>query len=250
MRKLDGTTAVVTCGSSGMSLASTKLFAQEGAHVYVFGSNAVEVAAAQEQIGTGCTGVHGDITSAVDPDALYARIDRERGQLDVVFANAAVIRVRAFPEVTAYHYDREFDVNVRGTFFTVQKALPLLPDGASVILTSSIANFGGTAGFSVYGATKAAVRSFARSWSSDLRNRRIRVNRLSPGPMVTPMVAKKGRSIEQAQAFRAKALDEIPLGRYTASPTRPAKTAPSFPASTCASTAAWAKSKSSHQETA
>lgn len=214
MAKLESKTALVTGGSSGIGLAAARLFAQEGAHVYIFGPDAAEVADAQGQIGAGCTGVHGDITSAASLDSLYERIGRERGKLDVVFANAGVIRVQTFPHVTEEHFDREFDVNVRGTFFTVQKALPLLPDGASVILTSSIANFGGTAGFCVYSATKAAVRSFARSLSNELGARRIRVNSLSPGPTVTPIAAKMGRSDEQAAAFRAKALQQIPLGRY------------------------------------
>jgi NAD(P)-dependent dehydrogenase (short-subunit alcohol dehydrogenase family) len=186
MGKLDGKTALVTGGSSGIGLATAKRFVIEGAHVFITGRREPELATAVREIGRNLTAVRGDVSNLDDLDRLFARIEREKGRLDVVFANAGVARYAPLGTITEDLYDSIFDVNVKGLLFTVQKALPLLPDGASIIVNASIVASKGLPANSVYSATKAAVRSFARTWTTDLKPRRIRVNAVSPGATDTP----------------------------------------------------------------
>ncbi|MBN6040261.1 SDR family NAD(P)-dependent oxidoreductase [Amycolatopsis sp. 195334CR] len=186
MGQLEGKTAVVTGGGAGIGLAAARRLAAEGAHVFITGRREAELEKAVIAIGD-ATAVPGDVSVASDVDRLYERV-RERGRgLDVVFANAGVNPLATLAELTEEVHDKIFDINVKGTFFTVQKALPLLNDGASVVLTGSTAGEGGAAGMSAYGASKAAVRAYARAWASELGGRGIRVNVVSPGPVKTPL---------------------------------------------------------------
>src|SRR6266480_4599824 len=199
MGKLDGKIALVTGGNSGIGLATAKEFAGEGAYVFITGRREPELAAAVKEIGSNVTGVQGDVSNLGDLDRLFAQIKREKGRLDIVFANAGVAKVAPFGEITEEHYDSIFNINVKGLLFTVQKALPLLPDGASVILNASVVACRGLPSNSVYSATKAGVRSFARTWTTDLKDRRIRVERSKPGPIDTPGLNKLMASSEAGQ---------------------------------------------------
>src|SRR5205807_7390237 len=182
MGKLEGKTALVTGGSSGIGLATAKRFVKEGAYVFITGRREPELARAVKEIGRNVTAVQGDVSDLGDLDRLFARVKREKGKLVVLFANAGVAKYAPLGTITEEFYDSIFDINVKGLLFTVQKALPLLPDGASIILNASIVASRGLPTNSVYAATKAAVRSFARTWATDLKDRRIRVNAISPGP--------------------------------------------------------------------
>src|SRR5258707_4484418 len=186
MNKLEGKIALITGGNGGIGLATAKRFVNEGAYVFVTGRRDAELAAAVEAIGRNVTGVQGDVSNLADLDRLFSQIKQEKGRLDIVFANAGIGKLAAFGSITEELYDLTFDINVKGLLFTVQKALPLLPDGASIILNASIVASKGLAANSVYSATKAAVRSFARTWTTDLKARRIRVNAVSPGSTDTP----------------------------------------------------------------
>jgi NAD(P)-dependent dehydrogenase (short-subunit alcohol dehydrogenase family) len=212
-KKLEGKVAVITGANSGMGLATAQRFVAEGAHVVITGRRQKELDEAVKLIGKNVTGVQGDVAKLADLDRLYAVVKQKHGRVDVVFANAGVGELVPFGEVTEAHFDRLFNINVKGLLFTVQKALPLMPDGASVILNASIATIKGVAAFSVYSATKAAVRSFARTWTTDLKARKIRVNAISPGPIDTPIfdtVAATPADVEKVKSGFAAA---VPLGR-------------------------------------
>ncbi len=213
MGKLEGKIALVTGGNSGIGLATAKQFVNEGAYVFITGRREPELAAAVKEIGRNLTGVQGDVSNLADLDRLFAQIKREKGKLDIVFANAGVAKYASFGTITEEHYDSIFGINVKGLLFTVQNALPLLPDGASIILNASIVASKGLSTNSVYSATKAAVRSFARTWTTDLKDRRIRVNAVSPGPIETPglndLVASTGAGEERLKMIS----NNVPLGR-------------------------------------
>jgi NAD(P)-dependent dehydrogenase (short-subunit alcohol dehydrogenase family) len=207
MGKLDGKVAVVTGGTSGMGLASARRFVREGAQVFIMGRRQTELDAAVKEIGGNITGVRGDIAQLADLDRLYETVKKSAGHIDIVFANAGGGEVVPLDSVSAEHFDRIFDVNVRGTLFTVQKSLPLLRDGASIILTGSIASVKGIPGFGVYSASKAAIRSFVRTWTLELKDRKIRANVISPGTIDTPILA--GLPSEGI----AQLVAAIPMGR-------------------------------------
>src|SRR5438067_11083274 len=213
MGKLESKIALVTGGNSGIGLATAKRFVNEGAYIFITGRRKPELDTAVKEIGGSLTAVQGDVSNLGDLDRLFAQIKREQGKLDIVFANAGVARYAAFGKITEEFYDSIFNVNVKGLLFTVQKALPLLPDGASVILNASIVASKGLAANSVYSATKAAVRSFARTWTTDLKDRRIRVNAISPGPIDTPGLSKLMASSEASQQRMAAISTIVPLGR-------------------------------------
>jgi len=210
MNKLEGKIALVTGGNSGIGLATAKQFVNEGAYVFITGRRKPELAAAIKEIGRNVTGVQGDVANLGDLDRLFAQIKREKGKLDIVFANAGVAKYAPFGTITEEHYDSIFNINVKGLLFTVQKALPLLPDGASIILNASIVASKGLPDWSVYSATKAAVRSFARTWTRDLKDRRIRVNAVSPGYTDTA----PWHSIEAAEERMKFISNSVPLGRF------------------------------------
>ncbi len=208
MDRLAGKTAVVTGGGSGIGLASAKRFIDEGAFVYIFGRRQAALDAAAGTLGENARAVQGSVADPADLDRLYATIRAERGGLDILFANAGTGAFAALGEITADHYDQIFDVNVKGLLFTVQKGLPLMKAGGSIILTGSTTGEMGTPQFSVYSATKAAVRNFARSWAQDLRGTGIRVNVLSPGPTRTDLAL----AVVGEAAFEAMGAT-TPLGR-------------------------------------
>lgn len=215
MDRLAGKIALITGGNSGIGLATAKRFVEEGAYVFITGRRQSELATAVKDVGGNVTGVQGDVSNLADLDRLFARIKEEKGRLDIVFANAGVAKFATLSDITEELYDRTFDINVKGVVFTVQKALPLLPDGASIILNASIVASKGLPMNSVYSATKAALRSFARSWTSDLKDRRIRVNAISPGVIDTPGLASL---LASASAGAAKdrtnlVMSNIPMGR-------------------------------------
>ena len=185
-KKLEGKVAVVTGGNSGIGLATAQRFADEGAHVFITGRRQGELDAAVKQIGANATAVQGDVSKLADLDRLYATVKQKQGRVDVLFANAGGGQIAPLGAITEAHFDQAFDTNVKGLLFTVQKALPLFQDGGSIILNASIVASKGMEAFSVYSATKAAVRSFARCWTVDLKSRKIRVNVVSPGPIDTP----------------------------------------------------------------
>jgi NAD(P)-dependent dehydrogenase (short-subunit alcohol dehydrogenase family) len=213
MGKLEGKIALVTGGNSGIGLAAAKRFVTEGAYVFITGRREPELAAAVKEIGRNVTGIRGDVSNLGDLDRLFAQIEREKGKLDVVFANAGVAKAAPFGTITEEFYESIFNVNVKGLLFTVQKALPLLPDGASIILNASISTSKGLPTNSVYAATKAAVRSFARTWTTDLKERRIRVNAVSPGPIDTPGLNNLLASSEAGLQRRKMIPSMVPLGR-------------------------------------
>ncbi|MEH1969583.1 SDR family oxidoreductase [Nostoc sp.] len=213
MSKLEGKIALVTGGNSGIGLATAKQFVAEGAYVYITGRRQVELDAAVEAIGKNVTAVQSDVSNLADLDRLFATIKQEQGHLDIIFANAGGGQIAPLGAITEEHFDKTFNVNVKGLLFTVQKALPLLPEGASIILNASTTSIKGTPAFSVYSATKAAVRSFARNWILDLRERKIRVNAISPGVVPTPGYDHLGLNDQQLQEFVDSQASAIPLGR-------------------------------------
>jgi NAD(P)-dependent dehydrogenase (short-subunit alcohol dehydrogenase family) len=214
MGKLDGKIALITGGTSGIGLATAKEFVNEGAYVFITGRRAPELAFAVKEIGSQVTGVQGDVSSLADLDRLFAQIKEEKGRLDVVFANAGVAKYASFGTITEELYDTIFDINVKGLLFTVQKALPLVPDGGSIILNASIVASKGLASNSIYSATKAAVRSFARTWTTDLKDRRIRVNAVSPGTIDTPGLSELLASSETGRQRAKMIAASVPLGRF------------------------------------
>jgi NAD(P)-dependent dehydrogenase (short-subunit alcohol dehydrogenase family) len=213
MGKLEGKIALITGGNSGIGLATATQFVNEGAYVFITGRRDSELAAAVKEIGRNVTGVQGDVSNLGDLERLFAQIKREKGKLDIVFANAGVATSAPFGEITEEHYDSIFNINVKGLLFTVQKALPLVPDGGSIILNASIVASKGLPETSVYNATKAAVRSFARTWTTDLKDRRIRVNAVSPGFIETPGLNGLLASSRAGEQGLKMISNTVPLGR-------------------------------------
>jgi len=211
--KLEGKIALVTGGSSGIGLATAEQFVQEGAYVFITGRRQPELDAARELIGEHVTAIQADVSNLNDLDRVYSTIQQDQGRLDVLFANAGVGKLAPLGSITEEHFDTLFDINVKGLLFSVQKALPLMPEGASIILNASTATIKGLHSFSVYAATKAAIRSFARSWTLDLKERKIRVNAVSPGVVPTPGYGLLGLTEEQMDEFVAVQAVGIPLGR-------------------------------------
>jgi len=214
MGKLDGKVAVITGGSSGIGLATAKRFLEEGAHVVITGRREDELREAAATLKGNVATVVGDVSLLDDLDRVYAVVKERHGHIDILFANAGAGTTEMLEAATETHFDQTFDVNVKGTFFTVQKALPLFKDGGSIILTSSVTNVLGSPGFSAYAASKAAVRNFARAWTMELKDRKIRVNCVSPGPIDTPALEKTtGLTAEQAKQAAAQFASQIPMGR-------------------------------------
>jgi len=213
MGKLEGKIALITGGNSGIGLATAKRFVNEGAYVFITGRREPELAAAVEEMGRNVTGVQGDVSNLGDLDHLFAQIKQEKGNLDIVFANAGVAKYAPFGTITEEFYDSIFDINVKGLLFAVQKALPLMRDDGSIILNASIVASKGLPANSVYSATKAAVRSFARTWTTDLKDRRIRVNAVSPGATDTPGLSDLLASTETGQQRLKMISNSVPLGR-------------------------------------
>jgi NAD(P)-dependent dehydrogenase (short-subunit alcohol dehydrogenase family) len=213
MNKLQGKVALITGGNSGIGLATAKAFVSEGAYVFITGRRKAELDAAVKEVGENVVGVEGDVSNPADLDRLYDVVKRTTGRIDILFANAGVARYAPLGTITAEFYDSIFNINVKGLLFTVQKALPLMPDGSSVILNASIVASKGFAANSVYSATKAAVRSFARTWTTDLKDRRIRVNAVSPGSTDTPGLNDLLASAEVGQQRLKMISNSVPLGR-------------------------------------
>jgi NAD(P)-dependent dehydrogenase (short-subunit alcohol dehydrogenase family) len=207
IKKLDGKIAVITGGSEGIGLATAKLFVEEGAYVFITGRRQKELDEAVKAIGSNATGVRGDVTKMADLDLLYERVGKTKGRIDIILANAGVGEFVRFGEVSEEHFDKLININVKGAFFTVQKGLPLLNDAGSIILTGSVASIKGTAAFGVYAATKAALRSFVRTWTTDLKDRHIRSNVVSPGPIKTPLVTRQPADVID------RIVSTVPMGR-------------------------------------
>lgn len=213
MDRLSGKIALITGGSSGIGLETAKLFAKEGAFVFITGRRQAELEKAVAAIGSNAKGIRGDIANLGDLDRLFEEIKEVEGRLDILFANAGLGEFAPLGTITEAHFDKTFGVNVRGTLFTVQKALPLMGEGSAIVLNASIAAIKGTPAFSVYAATKAAIRSFARGWSVDLRDRKIRVNVVSPGTVPTPAYDGFGMTEDQMAGFLKGHSDVAPVGR-------------------------------------
>jgi NAD(P)-dependent dehydrogenase (short-subunit alcohol dehydrogenase family) len=214
MKKFEGKVAVITGGNSGIGLATAQRFVSEGAYVFITGRRQSELDSAVNQIGKdNVTGVQGDVSNLADLDRLCATVKQQKGRIDVLFANAGVGEFVPLGEITEDHFDKTFNINVKGVLFTVQKALPLFHDGGSIILNASIASSKGFEANSVYSATKAAVRSFARTWTVDLKHRKIRVNTISPGPIDTPIFSSVVQSEEQIERLKTTLVSMVPLGR-------------------------------------
>ena len=207
MDKLQGKVAVITGGTEGIGLATAQLFVKEGAYVFITGRRQKELDEAVKAIGSNVTGVQGDVTKLADLDRLYDTVGKVKGRIDIIFANAGVGEFVPFDKVSEEHFDRLFNINVKGTLFTVQKGLPLLNDGGSIILTGSVASVKGTPAFGVYAASKAAIRSFVRTWTTDLKDRHIRSNVVSPGPIRTLMVSRQPADVI------ARIVSTVPMGR-------------------------------------
>jgi NAD(P)-dependent dehydrogenase (short-subunit alcohol dehydrogenase family) len=215
MKALEGKVAVITGGNSGIGLATAQRFVSEGAYVFINGRRQSELDAAVKKIGKNITGVQGDVSNLADLDRLYSMVKEEKGRIDILFANAGVGELVPLGEITEAHFDKTFGINVKGLLFTVQKALPLFQDGGggSIILNASIAASKGIEASSVYSATKAAIRSFARTWTVELKHRKIRVNAISPGMIDTPGLNGLAQSEEQIEQFKTSFVSNVPMGR-------------------------------------
>jgi NAD(P)-dependent dehydrogenase (short-subunit alcohol dehydrogenase family) len=212
-KKLEGKIALVTGGTSGIGLATAKRFVAEGAKVVITGRRKDVLDAAVKEIGSSATGIQADAGNLADLDRLFAQIKQEHGRIDVLFANAGGGEFATIDKITEEHFDKTFGTNVKGVVFTVQKALPLIPDGGTIVLNASIVSVKGIPAFGVYNATKAAVRSFARTWTNELKDRQIRVNVVSPGPIDTPAIDGLTKTEEEAKQFKAGMAAQVPLGR-------------------------------------
>jgi NAD(P)-dependent dehydrogenase (short-subunit alcohol dehydrogenase family) len=212
-KKLEGKIALVTGGSAGIGLATAQRFVQEGAFVFITGRRQAELDAAVKTIGSNITAIQADSSNPADLDRVYALIKQQKGRLDVVFANAGGGEFAPLGSITEEHFDTTFDTNVKGVVFTVQKALPLILNGGAIILNASIVSVKGMPNFGVYSATKAAVRSFARTWTNELKDRGIRVNVVSPGPIDTPGLTGLAKTEEERQAIVGQLVGSVPLGR-------------------------------------
>jgi NAD(P)-dependent dehydrogenase (short-subunit alcohol dehydrogenase family) len=218
MKKLEGKVAVITGGNSGIGLATAQRFVDEGAYVFITGRRQSELDAAVKQIGknkyNNVIGVQGDVSNLTDLDRLYATVKEQKDHIDILFANAGVGELVPLGAITEAHFDKTFGINVKGLLFTVQKALPLFQDGGgSIILNASIAASKGVEASSVYNATKAAIRSFARTWTVELKQRKIRVNAISPGPIDTPGFNGLAQTEEQIEQFKRSIVSMVPMGR-------------------------------------
>ena len=214
MGKLEGKIALITGGNSGIGLATAKQFVNEGAYVFITGRREPELAAAVQEIGANAIAVQSDISKLADLDRLYGVVKERKGRIDVLFANAGLGEFAPLGAITEAHFDKTFGINVKGTLFTVQKALPLMPDGAAIVMNASITSIKGTPAFGVYAASKAALRSFARTWAVDLKDRKIRVNVVSPATVITPGYKNElGMSDQQIKEFKAQVAAVTPLGR-------------------------------------
>jgi NAD(P)-dependent dehydrogenase (short-subunit alcohol dehydrogenase family) len=211
--KLEGKIAVITGGNSGIGLATAKRFVSEGAYVFISGRRQKELDLALSQIGKNVIGIQGDVSNLADLDRLYNTVKDQKGHLDILFANAGIAQFAPLGEISEEHFDNIFRINVKGLLFTVQKALPLFQNGGSIILNASIGSSKGFEETSVYSATKAAVRSFARTWTGDLRHRKIRVNAISPGPIDTPIFSNVLQNEEQIDQFKKNIVNTVPMGR-------------------------------------
>src|SRR5918993_2154446 len=213
MNKLEGKVAVITGGNSGIGLATAKRFVAEGAHVFVTGRRQNELNTAVKDIGKNVSDVQGDVSNLADLDRLYDIVKEQKGHIDILFANAGVGGLVPLEAITEAHFDKIFNINVKGILFTVQKALPIFQDGGSIILNASIAASKGFEASSVYSAAKAAVRSFARTWTVELKHRKIRVNAISPGMIDTPGLNGLAQDQELIEQFKTSFVSTVPLGR-------------------------------------
>ncbi|PYX33447.1 MAG: oxidoreductase [Acidobacteria bacterium] len=214
MKRLEGKVAVVTGGNSGIGLATAIRFQEEGAKVAILGRSRKTLDEAVKTIGNGVVAVQGDVSNFADVDKLYAEVSQKLGKIDVLFVNAGVAKFVPFAETSESTYDEQFDINIKGAYFTIQKALPLLNDGASIILNTSVVDQKGTAGASAYAATKAALRSLARTTAAELAGRGIRVNTVAPGPIVTPILGRSGLPKEAVDEFAKGITAQIPMKRF------------------------------------
>jgi NAD(P)-dependent dehydrogenase (short-subunit alcohol dehydrogenase family) len=213
MNRLEGKIAVITGGNSGIGLATAKRFVGEGAYVFITGRRQTELNIAVNDIGKNVTDVQGDVSNFADLDRLYSIVKQQKGHIDILFANAGLGEFATLEEISEAHFDKTFSVNVKGLLFTVQKAIPLFKDGGSIVLNSSIAASKGVEGFSVYSASKAAVRSFARTWTVDLRHHKIRVNAISPGPIDTQAFSDLMQNEQQSRQLKKDLVSNVPLRR-------------------------------------
>src|SRR3989475_3216429 len=214
MGRLEGKVAVVTGGNSGIGLATAKRFQQEGARVVISGRSKKTLDEAVRTIGNGVLSIQADVSSLADLDRLYKEVSNKLGKIDVLFVNAGVAKFAPLAETSESTYDEQFDINVKGAYFTIQKAIPLLNDGASIILNTSVADSTGNAGTSAYSATKAALRSLARTAAAELAERGIRVNTVAPGAIVTPIFERTGLTKEAIDEFAKGVIAQVPMKRF------------------------------------
>jgi NAD(P)-dependent dehydrogenase (short-subunit alcohol dehydrogenase family) len=214
MKRLEGKVAVVTGGNSGIGLATAKRFQEEGAKVVIAGRSRKTLDEAVKTISNGVIAIQADVAKLTDLDKLFAEVSRKLGKIDVLFVNAGIVTFAPFAETSESVYDEQFDINIKGAYFTIQKALPFLNDGASIILNTSVADSKGTAGASAYSATKAAMRSLARTVAAELAGRNIRVNTVAPGPIVTPILGKTGLPKEAVDEIAKAMIATIPMKRF------------------------------------
>jgi NAD(P)-dependent dehydrogenase (short-subunit alcohol dehydrogenase family) len=214
MKRLEGKVAVVTGGNSGIGLATAKRLQEEGARVAISGRSKKTLDEAVKTIGNGVVAVQSDVAKLSDVDKLYSEVSRKLGKIDVLFVNAGIVKFLPLAETSESAYDEQFDINIKGAYFTIQKALPFLNDGASIILNTSVADSTGTAGTSAYSATKAALRSLARTAAAELVGRGIRVNAVAPGPIVTPIFGRTGLSKEAFEEVAKEIVETVPMKRF------------------------------------
>ena len=211
--KLEGKIAVITGGNSGIGLATAKRFVTEGAYVFITGRRQKQLDLAVSEIGKNVMGIQSDVSNLADIDKIYNTVKDQKNHIDIIFANAGIAQFAKLEEISEEHFDKIFSINVKGLLFTVQKLLPIFQEGGSIILNASIGSSKGVEETSVYSATKAAVRSFARTWTVDLRHRKIRVNAISPGPIDTPIFSNLTQNEEQVEQFKKNIVNTVPMGR-------------------------------------